>query len=342
MTLPDTESRGSAMPDRAPGTARTAARRRVSLGFGRFSGLYLAAVLIVVFGLWQPSTFLTVTTLRTVADQQAITAMLALALVVPMATGAFDISIPSTMTLSLVLVAKMQSSGWGVAPSLLVALLAGLLIGLVNAVAVVRLHVNSFVATLGSGSVITGCAFWVTGGQPIVRGFSPGFLAFGQSQVLGVPVPVLLLVVLAAVLWVVLEHTPVGRYLYATGSNAQAARLAGLRTTRFVLGALVSSAALAALAGMLLAAKLGVGTHDVGAPYLLPVFAAAFLGATQVYPGRVNVPGTVIAVYLLAVGVKGLQLAGAEAFVTGIFNGLALVVAVALASRRRTVGPGPV
>lgn len=143
------------------------------------------------------------------------------------------------------------------------------------------------------------------------------------------------LVVIADILWFVLDHTPVGRYLYAAGGNARAARLAGARVDRIVFGSLVASSTLAALAGVILAAKLGIGSHEVGPPYLLPVFAAAFLGSTQIKAGRVNVLGTIVAVYLLAVGMKGLQLAGAPSFVNDLFNGGALIIAVALASRRR-------
>ena len=325
------------LPTLVPGSPP---RRQFSLRLDNLSGLYVMGLMLVVFSLWQPDTFFTVTTLKSVADQQSITALLALALIIPMAAGAMDISVSAQMAFALVLVADLQSHGYSPLVSVLAALIAGCVMGAINGFIVVRLNVNPFVATLGSGSVIGGCAYWLTGGQPIVRGFDEGFLSIGRREIFGVPLPVIYLILAAAVLWFVLEHLPVGRYLYATGSNSQASRLAGLRVDRIVFGSLIASGFVSALAGVILCARLGVGSHEVGSPYLLPVFAAAFLGATQIKAGRVNVLGTLVAVYLLAIGVKGLQLAGAPSYVDEIFNGLALVVAVALASRNNKFGFG--
>jgi len=143
------------------------------------------------------------------------------------------------------------------------------------------------------------------------------------------------MVLLALILWWLLEYTPAGRYLYSVGGNPQAARLAGIRVGRITTGAFLISGFVAALSGILLAAELGSASPDVGTPYLLPAFSAVFLGATQILPGRVNVLGTLIAIFLLATGVKGLQLAGAPGYINDLFNGVALIIAVALAVRSR-------
>jgi ribose transport system permease protein len=138
--------------------------------------------------------------------------------------------------------------------------------------------------------------------------------------------------------WWILEHNPVGRRLSATGANEEAARLAGVRTKRFTFWSFVVSGVLASLAGVLLAAKIGSVDPQVGPSYLLPAFAACFLGMTQLKPGRFNVWGTFVALYLLATGVKGLQLAGGQLWITDLFNGVALIGAVSLAvigERRR-------
>jgi ribose transport system permease protein len=140
-------------------------------------------------------------------------------------------------------------------------------------------------------------------------------------------------VILAIILWWLLEYTPAGRYLYSVGGNPQAARLAGIRVGRITTGAFVICGVVAAFAGVMLAAELGSSSPDVGVPYLLPAFSAVFLGATQILPGRVNVLGTLIAIFLLATGVKGLQLAGAPGYINDLFNGFALIIAVALAVR---------
>ncbi|CAN5204582.1 ABC transporter permease [soil metagenome] len=331
MTELATEPVVATPPESTPGKSK----RRFSLGLDRFSGLYVIGLLVIVFGIWLPDTFLTTQTLKAVADQQAITAILALALIIPMAAGMFDLSIAAMLALSVVIVSKIQSEGHSVWLAIVAALVAGVVVGAFNGIVVVRFNVNSFIATLGMSSLLAGAAFWVTGGQPIVTGFSENFIKAGRGEWFGIPMLCVYLVVVAAIVWFILEHTPIGRYLYASGGNAKAAKLAGVRVERIVFGSLVASGFLAALAGVLLTAKLGIGSHEVGAPYLLPAFAAAFLGSTQIKAGRVNVLGTIVAVYLLAIGVKGLQLAGAPSYVSDLFNGGALIIAVALASRRR-------
>jgi ribose transport system permease protein len=204
---------------------------------------------------------------------------------------------------------------------------------------VVKLNVNSFIATLGMSSILSAGTYWITNGSTVSNGVSPHFTAIGQNLLWGLPLPVFYMIALGIVLWWLLEYTPVGRYLYSIGGNPQAAKLAGIRVGRITTGAFVLSGVVAAFAGIILAAELGSASPDIGVPYLLPAFSAVFLGATQVFPGRVNVPGTLIAIFLLATGVKGLQLAGAPSYISSLFNGAALIIAVALAARatrRRT------
>jgi ribose transport system permease protein len=182
-------------------------------------------------------------------------------------------------------------------------------------------------------SILLAGTEWITGGGQIANGVSATFTGIGQNQVWGLPLPVFYMVALAIVLWWLLEYTPIGRYLYGIGGNPQAARLAGIRVGRVTTGAFLLSGLVAAFSGVVLAAQLGSASPDVGGPFLLPAFSAVFLGATQVFPGRVNVPGTLIAIFLLATGVKGLQLAGAPSYINDLFNGAALIIAVALAAR---------
>jgi ribose transport system permease protein len=320
---------------RQAGGGAGSARRKITtvLGLDRFSGLYVWALLILIFSLWVPDLFLTTNNARIIAGSQAITAMVAMGLIVPVACGAFDLSIAGTLGVSVCTVIWFQANhhGWGL--GILVALLVGIAVGLVNALIVVKLHVDSFIGTLGMSSILLAGTEWITGGGQIANGVSPTFTAIGQNQVWGLPLPVFYMVALAIVLWWLLEYTPAGRYLYGIGGNPQAARLAGIRVGRITTNAFVLSGLVAAFSGVVLAAQLGSASPDVGGPYLLPAFSAVFLGATQVFPGRVNVPGTLIAIFLLATGVKGLQLAGAPAYINDLFNGAALIIAVALAAR---------
>ena len=338
MTV-DTTTEPAVEPE--PGGTAPARRRNIAatMGLDRFSGIYVWAALILLFSLWVPSLFDTATNARIIAGSQAITAIVAMGLIVPVACGAFDLSIGGTVGVAVCVVIWFQANGHGFVLGIIVALLAGLAVGLLNSFIVVKLNVNSFIATLGMSSILSAGTYWITNGSTISNGVSPHFTAIGQNLLWGLPLPVFYMVAVGIVLWWLLEYTPVGRYLYSIGGNPQAAKLAGIRVGRITTGAFVLSGVVAAFAGIILAAELGSASPDIGVPYLLPAFSAVFLGATQVFPGRVNVPGTLIAIFLLATGVKGLQLAGAPSYITSLFDGAALIIAVALAARatrRRT------
>jgi ribose transport system permease protein len=311
-------------------------RRRVvhSLGLDRFSGLYVGVVVVVVFSLWVPDTFLQVDNFKLIASQQAITALLALAVIIPMAADTFDLSFAATMGLSTMVVAHLQSvNGANVVVSAVAGILVGCLVGAVNGLFVTYFQVSSFVTTLAMSSILAAATYWVSNGYPITESISPRLIKLSTTQIAGISLIFYLMLLVALVLWVVLEFTPIGRYLFAVGGNAQAARLAGLPVRWITFWALVASGTISGFAGVLLLAQLRLASYDVGPPYLLPAFSAAFLGATQIKAGRVNVLGTLIAVYLLATGVNGLQLAGAPVYINTLFGGVALLLAVTLAVR---------
>jgi ribose transport system permease protein len=320
-------------PEHPEATAEESSRRGFSLGLDRFSGLYVWAALIIVFGIWVPETFLRLNTLTIIAGDQAITAMLALGIIIPLAAGVFDLSFAGVAGVAVAVTAWAQVEGQSPVVAALMAIVVATVVGAINGFVVVKLKVNSFIATLGMSSLLLAAAYWITDGKQIVSGFSEAFLDLGTLQILGIPLPFYAMLLLAAVVYVVIEYLPIGRYLYASGGNPVAARLAGVRVDRIVFGSLVVSSLIAGLAGVVLAARLGTASPDIGPSYLLPAFSAVFLGSTQIKPGRVNVVGTLLAIYLLATGVKGLQLAGAPVYVDDLFNGAALIIAVALAAR---------
>jgi ribose transport system permease protein len=304
-------------------------------GLSRVSALYLLAVIVVLFGLWIPESFLTATTFKVVAADMVVVGILGLALLVPLVAGVFDLSVGNMLAFSLVIVSALaQNATLDPVTGSLVAILACAAVGLLSGLVVVRLRVNSFIATLATSQILTAATLLLSGNQQITGVFPPWFLALGRADVAGIPVVVLYLVVLALVVWYVLECTSLGRHLLATGANPDAARLSGVRTDQMVIGSLVASAVLAGIGGLVYGAKIGSFSNSFGPPLLFPAFAAVFLGATQ-FLGRPNVWGTILAVYTLAFGVKGLQLAFASGvyWITPLFNGVALVVAVGLASR---------
>jgi ribose transport system permease protein len=263
-----------------------------------------------------------------------VTAIAAMALIVPLTTGLFDLSVAANLGVTAVLALKLQGDGAGLVLTLVACLAAGAAIGAVNGLFVVRVGINSFIATLGMSSVLAAAAFWISDGTQLVADPSSDLVTFGQGLTLGIPNAVWCGLVIAAGLYYATEWTTVGRYMYAIGGNLEASRLVGIRVDRVLFGSLVSSGLLAGAAGVLLAARLGASDASIGPPYLLPAFSAVLLGATQIKTnGRVNVPGTLIAVALLATGIYGLQLAGAPSYISDLFNGVALIIAVSLSVR---------
>jgi ribose transport system permease protein len=291
---------------------------------------------MLVFALWVPDTFLTVTTLKIVLAGSAVTALVALGLTVALAAGQLDLSVAATVGISgMVSALMMVHHGLSAGPAIAIALLSGTLVGVVNAFLVAGLGVSSIIATLGTSSIVGGLVVGISGNENVV-GLSQGFIGVGTSTIGGIALPVWIMLVTAGVVWFVFEHTPTGRYILATGLGAEAARLSGVSTARHTAGTLIVSATLAALAGILATARVGAGDPTLGPDYLLPAFAAAFLGSTQIKPGRFNAWGTVAAVYVLATGVQGLQLAGVPTWLPNVFNGVALLIAVgAMAARDR-------
>jgi len=300
----------------------------------RISGIYIFIVLIVFFSL-ATDTFLTTTTLRTVATEQAVTAIVAIGLTVALAAGVFDLSIAGAMGLANIVVAKlMADSGLEPVLAIVITLVLMSIIGLVNGLLVTKARIDPFIATLGTNSILIAVIYVVSNNQNIL-GIPADFQDLAGDQLLGIPLPVFYVLILAFVVWYVLAWTPIGRRLYATGGGREVARLAGVRTDAYIICAFICSSVVAAAAGVLVVATIGTGSTEVGPSYLLPAFAAGFLGATQFRPGRFNVWGTVLAVYLLATGVKGLVLMGADTWVPDLFNGLALIIAVGLSGIQR-------
>jgi ribose transport system permease protein len=323
-----------------------------ALSFRRSSAIYVWIVIIVVFAIWTPDTFLTSTTLKTLLGEQAITATLAVGLTVPLAAAAFDLSVGYTLGLSSILIAWMIGvHGMAMLPAIVLTLVAGAAVGAVNGALINWFRIDSFIATLGVGSCLVAMTRWVSGDLTII-GLSPTFERIAGDQLFGISLPVYYMLALGLVLWYVLEHTPAGRYVYATGGNLEAARLSGVRTRFVIFASLVVAGVVAAWAGILLSSSTASASPSIGPSYLLPAFAAVFLGSTQITPGRFNIWGTILAVYVLATGVKGLQLVGAPFWIPDLFNGVALLLAVGLSknevvwwtrfrSRRAAGDPAP-
>jgi ribose transport system permease protein len=310
----------------------------------RFGLLLLLVAVVVFFCAYGPTgdVYRTWLNFRTIVSNEAALSVLALASILPLIGGSFDLSVASIMLLAnLAAAAAMAHHGASIAVAVAIALAFGAGIGLVNGVIVAKAGVNALIATLGTATVITGIVQWYSGGLSIVTGIPDGLTGLATERWLGVPRIAVFTIGAAVVTWYLLSQTPYGRYLEAVGSNPGAARLVGIGIDRVVVTSFVLSGTLAAVAGVLQLAHDGSAHPQIGMSFLLPALAAAFLGATAIQPGRFNVVGTLVAVYFIACAVQGMNYAGVQSWVQDVFNGTALVAAVALLAligrRRRRV-----
>ncbi|MDM9625089.1 ABC transporter permease [Rhizobium sp. S152] len=319
--------------------ANTSSTARVQNLISSWGLLVLLIGLFLLFSILKADTFLTAFTFNSVLNARSIYALLALAVMIPLAANHFDLSVASVLGFAQVLANGLQTQqglSWQVAVGIIV--VGGGLVGFINGLLVSRAGVSSFIATLGSGTVLLGLNQWYTGGQQVIGSLPESFTALsGMIPGIGIPVVVLYVAAFAVLLWIVFEYLPIGRFLYIIGDNPRAADLMGINSARYITLAFVASGVLAAFAGVILQAQLLVGQSTVGQEMLLPAFTGALLGVTSVRPGRANVGGTLLAVAVLAIAVTGLSQLGAPFFVEPLFNGAMLITTVGLAeySRRR-------
>jgi ribose transport system permease protein len=305
-------------------------RRGLSHLVSTWGLLVLLIALLVVFSALKPDTFPTYFNFRSIVNNKSVQAILALAVFVPMAANHFDLSVGFLLGISQVLVIGLQGEGLSWPEAAGVVLLLGAAVGFANGFLVTFIGIDSFIATLGMGTLIYGLNEWYTGGQQVVTTLPDSFVAI-SGAVGGVPLPSLYVAAIGLVLFVFFEYLPAGRFLYVLGASPRTAELNGISARRYVTGAFLAAGVLSAFAGIVLQSQLEVGQSSVGPEYLLPAFTAALLGATSVKPGRVNVLGTLLAVGVLAVTVAGLNQLGAPFFVEPIFDGAMLILAVGLA-----------
>ena len=295
-------------------------------------GLIVAWLLIiVVFGYLKPQTFLTWPNFSTIFGSQAVLVVITLGLIIPLTANDFDVSIAYVMTLSSMLIAVLNVQlgvpiGWAI----LAALSVGLLVGLVNGFFITVFRIHSLIVTLGVGTFLHGVTLWISDSMTI-SGISPVLTnSVIVTRLFGIPLEFYYAMIICVIVWYVFEYTALGRRVLFVGRGREVARLSGIHTDRIRWGCLIASSFLGALAGVLYAGTQGAADPVSGLSYLLPAFAAAFLGSTSIIPGRFNPWGAALAVYFLVTGITGLIFMGVSTFVQDIFYGGALVLAVTL------------
>ena len=308
-------------PDQA---ATEAPPRRPS----RYVLLGVLVALIVAFSFAQPQSFPTRGNFNSILISQAVTLILAIGLLIALRAGDFDLSIAATMNFAAVIVAVLTVNHHvPLALAILIAMAASLVIGIVNGILIVVVGIDGFVSTLGMQTLLSGLAYGATNSE-VIDELPHGLTSFASWSIGPVPGAAVYGWILVVIVWYVFEKTGLGRYLLFVGGNRDAARLVGLRVRELRIGAFVVCALVAGFAGLVLAGSQGAVDPSAGAQYLLPAYAAAFLGTAAIHMGRFNAFGTLIALYVLTVGVTGLELAGAPNWIGDVFNGAALIIAL--------------
>lgn len=335
MTAMET-GKAPAGADAAPPAERASAKALAE----RF-GLIAAWILVIaLFGAMMPESYLTWINFSTMFSSQAVLVVLTLGLLIPLTAGDFDLSVASVMVLSAMSIAVLNAlNGWPVGLAILFVLGLGVLVGLVNALFVLYFRIHSLIVTLGTGTFINGVVLWLSGSQTI-GGVSMTLVDWViVKRVFGISLSFYYALALAAALWWFLEYTSPGRRLLFVGRGREVARLSGIGVERVRMLSFVGSGVTSAFAGILYAGMTGSADPLSGLTYLLPAFAAAFLGATSINPGRFNAWGSVVAVYFLVSGITGLTILGVDTYVQNLFYGGGLVIAVALSQLVRKRQP---
>ncbi|GAA3076929.1 ABC transporter permease [Streptosporangium carneum] len=328
----------SAITPPGAASARSHALRRLGERYGLVLLLGAVCLFFSVLPASSPA-FPTTANLQAVLGNIAVVSVLGIAAIFPLVGGHFDFSVAATSLVSSIACAALLSDHHVPLPvGVAGGLLAGLAVGVVNATLVAALRLNAFIVTIGTATLLPGVVQWYTGGVGITRDIAQPLRDLGSGTWLGLPRVIWPVAAVIAACWFVLGQTAVGRRLHAVGGNPSAARLVGISVTRMSFLAFVISGGLAGVAGVLLTARNGGGLVNSGVDLLFPALAAVFLGGTAIDPGRYNVLGTVVGALFVALSVSGLTLAGAADWVPDVFNGVALVVAVAISTllaRRR-------
>ena len=324
------ERPASRTPSAGPPEVTAPPRSSSAVALASKYGLLGAFLLtILVFSLAEPDTFPTGRNAESILTLAAPSLILAVGLTVVLVMQDFDLSIGAMIGLAGgAAMAFMVKEGINWQLAFLAVIGIGVLAGLANGYMIAYLGGSSFIITLAMGTVLTGVEFALSDQETVYSGFSEGYLNVARSEFLGLSNQIWIAAVIGLVVWALLDRSEIGRYMYAIGGNSEAARLSGVRVRLLrVLGFVIVGAA-AAMVGLLLTAQSGSYAPNIGVSYLLPAFAAVFLGAAVFRPGEFNVPGTIIGVLFLGVIQTGLTMLDLETYMINLVQGGILITAV--------------
>lgn len=304
----------------------------VSTIFQKYAVIIAWIVLFIAFSIWMPGTFNSLLNIRTLLGSQAVLVVASMAVLIPIVAGDYDMSVAATLTVVNIAVAKLNVDlgvpiGW----CILIGLLIGAAVGAVNGLIITRFHLNAFIVTMGMYTLLSGIALMIS--NQTITGVSQTLKnAVYVNKIFGISPSFFYALILTIIIAYFLTMTTPGKRILIVGQGEDVARLSGINVERTRFFCFLASGVIAAIGGIMYTGVLGGGSPTGGLSYMMPAFAAVFLGSTCFKPGRFNAAGTIVAVYFLSTGTNGLQLHGAQSYVTDLFYGIALIVSVIFAA----------
>jgi ribose transport system permease protein len=312
-------------------SSRTASSGGAS-AVSRYGLAVFLVVLFLIFSVLRPASFPTFVNIVGILNLQSYIVIAGLGVLLTLTVGEIDLSIAANMSVANALVVGLGTYQhlplW---LSVVLSVVASSLIGLANGIIVTRFKVPAFVATLGMATLLEGLMQLYMGGNDIVQP-PPGLTNIARTAPFGIPLAIVYAAIVAVIVHFVINHMTVGRKMLAVGGNPRAAGLTGIPVDTYRVVAFTVGGALGGVAGVILGSQIGSAQVQGNAALLLPIFAATFLGSTVIFPGRFNVPGTVVAVLFLAVTVSGMVQLGVQPWIQPVFNGATLIAAVAVSA----------
>ena len=293
-----------------------------------YGTLLALALILVVFSLIKPASFCTLTNFINITRQISLLVMISLGTTLVMSVNEFDLSVGSMASLGGVMAALLAVKGLPMAACFALPVVASFVIGALNGFIVARFRVLSFITTLGMSTVLSGVIYRLSGGATIFEGIPKSFSALGTAKLGRVPLLSILMVVFVAVFFFLMQHTILGRKLYAIGGNEETARIAGIRVRKYKTIAFALCAVMACVTGMLIASRVGSANTTAGDGYFLQSYAAVFIGCTVSRKGVPNVLGTLVGAAILGVLANGLTMLQMPTYMQDIITGGIIIFAV--------------
>ncbi len=313
-------------------------RRRTLLAISKFGTIIGLVLMFMAFSIAVPNIFPTLRNIVNIVNQASLSAIIAGGLTIALIIGEMDLSVANVASFSGVLVTGlMVESHVPVWLAIVIVILVGGAFGFINGLVITKLRVNAVVATLGTGSIVVGLNYAYARGVPIASGVPEAFKQISLGRFLGIPNNILIMIVVLLILYIFINHTEWGFQLRAVGGNPSASRLSGIKVDKIKILGLTITSMCASITGILLASLIGSGTSAAADGYLMPAFAAVFLGSATLKDGDFHIVGTLIGVLFISIGFNGLAIFGVPTYVQYFFRGGILILAVGMSSVARTM-----